>query len=66
MEQSAGSRNTPLGKNPFWERSSTEPPLRWERLSTQIGLAVLAQGGITMDTLLHPKPHKVALPPEPS
>ena len=66
MAQSAReSRKTPLSIEPFWERPTSDPPIRWEKWRIQVKLAILAREYITLDTLLHPKPTTVQLPAEP-
>ena len=67
MAQSAReSRKTLLlSIQPFWERSITDPPIRWEKWRIQVKLAFLAGENITRDTLLEPKPTRVRLPTEP-
>ena len=57
MAQSAReSRKTPLSIEPFWERPTSDPPIRWEKWRIQVKLAILARENITIDTLLQPKP----------
>ena len=66
MAQSAReSRKTPLSIEPFWERPTSDPPIRWEKWRIQVKLAILARENITLDTLLQPKPTTVRLPAEP-
>ena len=66
MAQSAReSRKTPLSIEPFWERPTSDPPIRWEKWRIQLKLAILARENITIDTLLQPKPSTVRLPVEP-
>ena len=66
MAQSAReSRKTPLSIEPFWERQTSDPPIRWEKWHIQVKLAILARENITLDTLLQPKPTMVRLPAEP-
>ena len=66
MVQSAPeSRETPLSIEPFWERATSDPPIRWEKWRIQVKLAILARENITLDTLLQPKPTRVRLPAEP-
>ena len=50
---------------PFWERPTSDPPIRWEKWRIQVKLAILARENITIDTLLQPKPSTVRLPAEP-
>ena len=59
------SRKTPLSIEPFWERPSSDPPIRWEKWRLQVKLAILARENIPLDTLLQPKPTTVRLPAEP-
>ena len=66
MSQSAReSRKTPLSIEPFWERPTSDPPIRWEKWRIQVKLAILARENITIDTLLQPKPTTVRLAVEP-
>ena len=55
----------PLSIEPFWERPTSDPPIRWEKWRIQVKLAILARENITLDTLLRPKPTTVRLPAEP-
>ena len=66
MAQSAlkDSGNSPLRIQPFWEKATLEPPLRWEHWRTQLKLAILAREGIDVDLLLADPP--VILPREPT
>ena len=68
MAQSAlkDSGKSPLGIQPFWEKATLEPPLRWEYWRTQLKLAILALEGIVVDLLLADPPKHVVLPPEPA
>ena len=59
------SRKTPLSLEPFWERPTSDPSIRWEKWRIQVRLAILARENITRDTLLQPKPTTVRLPAEP-
>ena len=64
MAQSAReSRKTPLSIEPFRERPTLDPPIRWEKWRIQV--KILARENITLDTLLQPKPTMVRLPVEP-
>ena len=47
---------------PFWERSTLEHPLRWERWRIILKLVTLATEGILIDTLPEEPPDKVTLP----
>ena len=64
MAQSATKR-TPLGIDPFWDKPTPDPPLRWEKWRVQYKLALLAKENIILDMLLGPKPEMVELPLEP-
>ena len=59
------SGKSPLGIQPFWEKATLEPPLRWENWRTQLNLAILAREGIAVDLLLADPTEHVVLPPEP-
>ena len=65
MVQSATQKQTPLGIEPFWEKPSAYPPLKWEKWQMQAKLALLKKENITLDILLEPKPENVQLPLEP-
>ena len=66
MAQSAReSQKTPLSIEPFWERPTSNPPIRWEKWQIQVKLAILARANITLETLLQPRPTTVRLPAEP-
>ena len=66
MAQSAReSRKIALSIEPFWERPTSDPPIRWEKWRFQVKLAILARENITLDTLLQPKPTTVKLLVEP-
>ena len=64
MAQSAlkDSRKSSLGIQPFWEKATLEPPLRWEYWRTQLKLAILARESIVADLLLDKPPEHVLLP----
>ena len=64
MAQSAIKR-TPLGIDPFWDKPTPDPPLRWEKWRVEYKLALLAQENTILDTLLGPKPEIVELSLEP-
>ena len=68
MAQSAlkDSGKSPLGIQPFWEKATLEPPLRWVYWRTQLKLAIHAREGIVVDILLADPPEHVILPPEPA
>ena len=65
MAQPATQKRTPLGIEPFWEKPSADPPLKWEKWQMQAKLALPAKENIALDTLLEPKIETVQLPPEP-
>ena len=66
MAQSAGeSRKTPLSIEPFWERPTSDLPIRREKWRIQVKLSILARMNMTLDTLPQPKPSHVRLPVEP-
>ena len=65
MAQSATKERALLGIEPFWEKSTLEPPLRWDRWQIMLKLAIMAKEGISIDILLEDPPDKVTLPPEP-
>ena len=62
----ATQKRTPLGIEPFWEKPSADPPLKWEKCQMQAKLALLAKKNIALDILLEPKPESVQLPLEPN
>ena len=64
MAQSAtkDSGKSPLGIQPFWEKATLEPPIRWEYLRIQLKLAIFAREGIELDLLLVDPPEHVLLP----
>ena len=68
MAQSALKENgkSPLGNQPFCEKATREPPLRWEYWRTQLKLAIVARESILVDILLAYLPEHVFLPPEPA
>ena len=68
MAQSAtkDSGKSPLGIQPFWEKATLEPPIRWEFWRIQLKLAILARERIEVDLLLVDPPEHVLLPPEPA
>ena len=68
MAQSAtkDSGKSPLGIQPFWEKATLEPPIRWEFWRIQLKIAILAREGIEVDLLLVDPPEHVLLPPEPA
>ena len=56
MAQSAIKERVLLGIEPFWEKRTLEPPLRWERWQIMLKLAVFAKEGISIDTLREDPP----------
>ena len=55
MAQPAGeSRKTLLLIEPFLERPTSDPPIRWEKWRLQLKFSILARETITLDTLLQP------------
>ena len=65
MAQSAVNERALLGIEPFWEKPTLEPPLRWHRRQMMLKLAKLAKKGISIDTLREDSPDKVTFPPKP-
>ena len=65
MAQPATQKRTPLSIEPFWEKPSADPLLKWEKWQMQAKLALLAKENIALDTLLEPNPETVQLPLEP-
>ena len=65
MAQSAVKERAILGSEPFWEKPTLEPPLRWDRWQIMLKLAILAKEGISIDTLREDPTDKVTFPPEP-
>ena len=65
MAQSATKERALLEIEPFWEKPTLEPPLRWDRWQIMPKLAIMAKEGISTDILLGDPPGKVILPPEP-
>ena len=65
MAQSATKERAHLGIEPFWDKPTLEPPLRWDRWQIMLKLAIMAKEGITIDTLLDDPPDKVTLPQNP-
>ena len=65
MVQLATKERAILGIEPFWEKATLEPPLRWDRWQIMLELAIMAKEGISIDILLADPPDKVVLPPEP-
>ena len=64
MVQSAVQERALLGIEPFWERPTIEPTLRWERWQIMLKLAILAKEGISIDILREDPTDKVSLLPE--
>ena len=46
MAQSATKERALLGIEPFWEKPTLEPPLRWDRWQIMLKLAIMAKEGI--------------------
>ena len=65
MAQSAVKERSLLGIEPFWEKPTLEPPLRWDHWQIMLKLAILAKEGISIDTLREDPPDKVTFPSEP-
>ena len=67
MAQSAVQKN-PLNIEPFWQKTSANPPTPWERWATLVEIAVYARDGITLLDLNADKPteEEIQLPPEPT
>ena len=63
MAQSANKERGLLGIEPFRERPTLEPPLRWERWRIILKLAILAKEGISINILREAPPDKVTFPP---
>ena len=64
MAQSEVKERALPGIEPFWERPTLEPPLRWEHWQRMLKLAILAKEGISVDTLCENSPDNVTIPPE--
>ena len=56
---------TLLGIDAFWDKMTSDPPLRWEKWRVQYKLALLAKENIFFNTLMCPKPDIRDLPLEP-
>ena len=65
MAQSATKERALLGIEPFWNKPTLEPPLRWDRWQIMLKLAIMAKEGISIDTLLDDPPDKVTYPQNP-
>ena len=65
MAQSAVKERVVLGIEPFREKPTLEPPLRWERWQIMLKLAILAKESISIGTLREDPPDKFAFPTEP-
>ena len=63
--QSAVKERSLHGIEPFWEKPTLKPLLRWERLQIMLKLAILAKEGISIDTLREDPPDKVIFLPNP-
>ena len=59
MAQSAPKERALLGIEPFWERPTLEPLLRWERWRINLKLAFLAKEGISIHILQEAPPDKI-------
>ena len=64
MAQSAARERSLLGIEPFWDKPTLEPPLRWDRWQIMLKLTIIAKEGISIDILLEDPPDKDILPPE--
>ena len=66
MAQSAVQKN-PLNIEPYWQKTSANPPTPWERWATLVEIAVYARDGITLLDLDGDKAteEELVLPPEP-
>ena len=64
MAQPPGFLKNPLNINPFWERASAEPPLKWTKWAAILELALFAKDGIEIRTILRTRPPLVE-PSEP-
>ena len=64
MAQPAGYSKNPLNINPFWEKTSAEPPVEWSKWAAIVEMAVFAKDGVEVRNLLRAKPPLVE-PPEP-
>ena len=58
MAQSAVKERAQLRIESFWEKPTLEPPLRWDRWQIKLKLAILANEGISIDTLREDPPVK--------
>ena len=65
MAQSATKERALLEIEPFWDKPTLEPPLRWNRWQIMLKLAIMTKEGISIDTLLDDPKDEVTLPPEP-
>ena len=65
MAQSVVKERVVLGIEPFWEKPTLEPQLRWERWQIMLKLAILAKEVISINTLREAPPDKVTFPAEP-
>ena len=48
MAQSATKERALLGIEPFWDKPTLEPPLRWDRWQIMLKLAIMAKEGISI------------------
>ena len=65
MAQPETKERALLGIEPFWEKPTLEPPLRWDSWQIMLKLAIMPKEGISIDILLEDPQDKVILPPEP-
>ena len=65
MAQSTQKGKTILGLEPFWEKSSSNPPTPWEKWRSQLKMALVAKTNIELDDLLREKPTTIIYLPEP-
>ena len=62
MAHSAPKERALLRIEPFWERPTLEPPLRWKRWKIILKLMILAKKDILIGILREAQPDKVAFP----
>ena len=58
MARSAPKERALLGIEPFWERPTLGPPLRWERWRIILNLAILSKDKISIDILQEAPPKR--------
>ena len=63
--QPAFHKRTPLVIEFFYEKPSSDPPLKWEKWRTQLKLALLVKENITLHTLVGLQTENVQLPRKP-